>query len=154
MEASARPSELVNCPSSLFPWVWLLRRQAGRQAAKASFSGNPSPKQDPSWGQQQQARSPRCSAFAHRTALLDSDPPGIHQAGEKVWLLLSLRIRSPSREPQFHTNSLSSRQSAGSHRPQLQRHQLVLSQTRGATSQPVAEPKTQNQGLCSSAEKH
>lgn len=42
-EASARPSELVNCPSSLSPWIWLLRTRAGPQAANAS-SGNPSQK--------------------------------------------------------------------------------------------------------------
>lgn len=51
-EASARPSELVNCPSSLSPWIWLLRTRAGPQAANAS-SGNPSQNVDPSWCQQQ-----------------------------------------------------------------------------------------------------
>lgn len=131
MEASSRPSELVNCPSSLFPWLWLLRMQAGLQAAKASFSGN----------LLQIWTLPDASSSRLKPGLLC-----IRSRKEHCWiepLLGSTRQgkkcdffppfgsdRLPE-NPQFCLNSPPSRQSAGSHRPKLQRHQLILSQTPG-----------------------
>lgn len=83
--ASARPSELVNCSSSLSPRAWLPGMQAGVQAANASSSRNPSANLDPPWSRQQAGAS--CSASQPpRTANSTAAPIllGSRQAGESV----------------------------------------------------------------------
>lgn len=94
--ASARPSELVNCPSSLSPRAWLPGMQAGPQAANASSSRNPSANLDPSWSRQRAGAS--CSASQHPLAANSTAAPillGRRQAGASV----TSSLPSPPREP-------------------------------------------------------
>lgn len=121
-KASTRLSELVSCHSSLSPQVWLLRRQAGPQAAKASSSGNPSQNLDPSRSQKQ------AQGGAALHALIENSTAGWrpcwapNEQGKKK--------KKCDFYPSFGSDSLPENPaSAGSHRPRLQRHQLIPSQT-------------------------
>lgn len=157
-EASARPLELVNCPSSLSPWVWLLRMQAGPQAAKASSPQTPFTV----WTLPEAGSTlkPSCSTFPQGKqhcwiqTLLGNSP----SREKKVWLLLFLWIslsaqiafpRTPSflLTPLLHDN-------LKEEVPDSSLSDTSWSWARpGATSQLLTELKPLNQEMCCSVKK-